>query len=132
MSISVPTLVDDKTRAYATSGGGNDRFISDVAMALRNVVSEINQRLNLSEDIPTSLAGTLDYDAQYEWVVSLGLDKWLMRQGQKFDTSVKGAYTIEQASADFEQALASWQMNIVQALDNANEDDVVGLGYKGD
>jgi hypothetical protein len=132
MSISVPTMVEDKVRGYATSGSGNDRFLGDLLMAFRNVISEINQRLNLSEDIPTTLSGTLDYAAEYEWVVSLGLDKWLLRQGQKFDTSVKGAYTVKDAEDAFEMALASWQMNVVQALDNANEDDVVGLGYKGD
>jgi hypothetical protein len=139
MSVDINSLFQRKVRQFATSGGGNERFAEDFVDALREAVNTLNMRYQLGLTVPDDYNTVLDMDGSgytgddFEQILSRGIDVGLMRHGQQFDTApnARVAYKLTDAEAAFEKAMGNLQMHIVLSGSDDDEDDVIGLGYKG-
>ena len=138
MAISIQGLYQRKVRQFATSGGGNERFTEDFIASLRDAVNTLNMRYALGLTVPDDANTELDMDGtgysgdDFEQVVSRGIDVGLMRQGQRFDLTPDGkGYTLADAEEEWEKSMGALQMFIVSSKSDDDEDDVIGLGYKG-
>jgi hypothetical protein len=118
MSLDNTEFFESK-RAQFNAEGSNDRFQLDYIAAVNHALDEYSIKTHLSSH-PTHISGTdgtIDIDANEGFVLSAGVDRWLLLFGH----FKSGDLTVERAEKTWEAALATARVH--RDFTTAAEDD---------
>jgi|GEM_PF-5263114 len=106
-------------QAQFNAEGSNDRFQLDYIAAVNNALDEYSIKTHLSSHPAhiTGTDGTIDIDANEGFVLSSGVDRWLLLFGH----FKSGDMTVERAERAWEAALSTARVH--RDFTSAAEDD---------